>query len=89
MGAVRARGQRRLTTDLFVFVSIGYRPADMSVVNASGSSHNCSVMRQWRFAPAAGSVGLCLGRAIGRLIPIRADLVSGIALVIMAVVLAL
>jgi putative Mn2+ efflux pump MntP len=34
-------------------------------------------------------VGLCLGRAIGRLIPIRADLLSGIALVIMAVVLAL
>jgi manganese efflux pump family protein len=34
-------------------------------------------------------VGLRLGRAIGRLIPIRADLVSGIALVIMAVVLAL
>ena len=34
-------------------------------------------------------VGLCLGRAIGRLIRIRADLLSGIALVIMAVVLAL
>jgi putative Mn2+ efflux pump MntP len=34
-------------------------------------------------------VGLRLGRAVGRLIPIRADLVSGIALVIMAVVLAL
>jgi manganese efflux pump family protein len=34
-------------------------------------------------------VGLRLGRAIGRLIPIRADLLSGIALVIMAVVLAL
>jgi putative Mn2+ efflux pump MntP len=34
-------------------------------------------------------VGLRLGRAIGRVIPIRADLLSGIALVIMAVVLAL
>jgi putative Mn2+ efflux pump MntP len=34
-------------------------------------------------------VGLCLGRAFGRLIHIRADLLSGIALVIMAVVLAL
>jgi putative Mn2+ efflux pump MntP len=32
---------------------------------------------------------LCIGRAIGRLIRIRADLLSGIALVIMAVVLAL
>ena len=34
-------------------------------------------------------VGLCLGRAVGRLIPIRSDFLSGIALVIMAVVLAL
>jgi manganese efflux pump family protein len=34
-------------------------------------------------------VGLYLGRAAGRLIPIRSDLLSGIALVIMAVVLAL
>ena len=34
-------------------------------------------------------VGLCLGRIIGRLIHIRADLLSGVALVIMAVVLAL
>jgi putative Mn2+ efflux pump MntP len=34
-------------------------------------------------------VGLCLGRAAGRLIPIRSDFLSGIALVIMAVVLAL
>ena len=33
-------------------------------------------------------VGLCLGRVIGRLIRIRSDLLSGIALVIMAVVLA-
>lgn len=34
-------------------------------------------------------VGLCLGRAVGRLIRIRADLLSGVALVVMAVVLAL
>ena len=34
-------------------------------------------------------VGLCLGRVIGHLIRIRSDLLSGIALVIMAVVLAL
>jgi manganese efflux pump family protein len=34
-------------------------------------------------------VGLYLGRAARRLIPIRSDLLSGIALVIMAVVLAL
>ena len=34
-------------------------------------------------------VGLYLGRAAGRLIPIRSDLLSGIVLVIMAVVLAL
>ena len=34
-------------------------------------------------------VGLLIGRGIGRLIRIRADLLSGIALVIMAVVLAL
>jgi putative Mn2+ efflux pump MntP len=33
--------------------------------------------------------GLCLGRVAARLIPIRSDLLSGIALVIMAVVLAL
>ena len=33
--------------------------------------------------------GLCLGRAVGHLIHIRADLLSGIALVVMAVVLAL
>lgn len=32
-------------------------------------------------------VGLCLGRAVGRLIHIRADLLSGMALVVMAVVL--
>jgi putative Mn2+ efflux pump MntP len=32
-------------------------------------------------------VGLCLGRVTGRLIRIRSDLLSGIALVIMAVVL--
>jgi putative Mn2+ efflux pump MntP len=34
-------------------------------------------------------VGLYLGRAARRLIPIRSDLLSGIALVIMAFVLAL
>jgi putative Mn2+ efflux pump MntP len=34
-------------------------------------------------------VGLCLGRVVGRLIRIRADLLSGIALIVMAVVLAL
>ncbi|MDX6294951.1 MAG: manganese efflux pump family protein [Kribbellaceae bacterium] len=34
-------------------------------------------------------VGLCLGRFTGRLIRIRSDLLSGVALVIMAVVLAL
>jgi putative Mn2+ efflux pump MntP len=34
-------------------------------------------------------VGLYLGRALRRLVPVRSDLVSGIALVIMAVVLAL
>ncbi|HYY46764.1 MAG TPA: manganese efflux pump, partial [Candidatus Angelobacter sp.] len=34
-------------------------------------------------------LGLYLGRAAGRLIPIRSDLLSGIALLIMAVVLAL
>ena len=34
-------------------------------------------------------VGLYLGRAAGRLIPIRSDLLSGIALIIMAIVLAL
>jgi putative Mn2+ efflux pump MntP len=34
-------------------------------------------------------VGLCLGRVLGRLIRIRADLLSGIALIVMAVVLAL
>jgi putative Mn2+ efflux pump MntP len=34
-------------------------------------------------------VGLRIGRAVGRLIRIRADLLSGIALVVMAVVLAL
>jgi putative Mn2+ efflux pump MntP len=33
--------------------------------------------------------GLHLGRAAGRLVPVRSDLLSGIALVIMAVVLAL
>lgn len=33
--------------------------------------------------------GLCLGRLTGRLIPVRSDLLSGIALVVMAVVLAL
>ena len=32
--------------------------------------------------------GLCIGRAVGHLIRIRADLLSGIALVVMAVVLA-
>lgn len=32
--------------------------------------------------------GLCLGRAAGRLIPVRIDLLSGIALVVMAVLLA-
>jgi len=34
-------------------------------------------------------VGLSLGRIIGRLIRIRADLLSGMALIVMAVVLAL
>lgn len=33
--------------------------------------------------------GLCLGRFAGRLIPVRMDLLSGIALVVMAVLLAL
>src|SRR5439155_26522268 len=33
--------------------------------------------------------GLCLGRVTGRLIPVRSDLLSGIVLIIMAVVLAL
>lgn len=34
-------------------------------------------------------VGLFIGRVVGRLIPVRADLLSGIALIVMAVVLAL